>query len=170
MRFTLVCLTPLALGVPLALAACGSQSSGTIEGEDGETGEYTIDNSTGEANFTVKTEDGTVTMRSGSDVPVDLPGGFTVYPGADVVSNTMVNQGQGTGNLVTITSPDSPQDVVAYYKSQAEAAGITIQMEMATNGMQMIGGESEDGLTFSVMASPAEEGTSAQLTVGTGVK
>ncbi len=166
MRATLVLATPLAL----ILAACGSETSGTFEGEDGEVGEYTIDESTGETTATITTEEGTMTMRSGSDVPVDLPGGFTVYPGAEVVSNTVVNQGQGSGNLVTMTSPDSPQEVAAYYKSQAEAAGITIQMEMATNGMQMIGGESQDGLTFSVMASPADEGTSAQLTVGTDIK
>ena len=152
----------------LTLSACSSEETYTLEGEDGETGEFTIDSDSGEANFSIKTEDGTMVMRSGSDVPVDLPGGFKVYPGAEVISNTTVNQASGSGSLVTMSSSDSPEEVAAYYKSQAESAGITIQMEMATNGMKMIGGESEDGLTFSIMASPEGEGTSAQRTVGSG--
>ena len=39
-------------------------------------------------------------------------------------------------------------------------------MEMSTNGGRMIGGESNEGLTFSIIASPEEEGTTAQLAVG----
>lgn len=165
MRATLALIAPLTL----VLAACGSETSGTFEGEDGETGEYTIDRATGETNATIETEDGTTTVRSGSNVPVDLPAGFSVYPGAEVVSNTVVKQGQGSGTLVSLESTDSPDKVAAYYKAQAEDAGITIQMEMTTNGMQMVGGESEDGLTFSIMASPGDDGgTNAQLTVGQG--
>ena len=164
MRVTLAFFTPIAL----ALAACGSETSGTFEGEDGETGEYTIDNSTGETTATIKTDDGTATMRSGSNVPVDLPDGFSLYPGASVVSNTVVKQGAGgSGTLVMMTSGDSPEKIAGFYRQQAEKAGIEIQMEMTTNGAQIIGGESGDGLTFSIMASPdGEGGTSAQLTVG----
>ncbi|MEM7702272.1 MAG: hypothetical protein AAF251_10085 [Pseudomonadota bacterium] len=154
----------LASAVTLALSAC---SSGTIEDEDGEqTGEYTVNQITGETSATIETEDGTTTVRSGSSVPVDLPGGFTVYPGANVISNTVVKQGEGSGTLVTMSSNDSPGEVAAFYKDQAEKAGITIQMEMKTNGAQIIGGESGDGLTFSIMASPTEDGTTAQLTIG----
>ena len=152
----------------LTLSACSSEETYTLEGEDGETGEFTIDADSGESNFSIETEDGTMVMRSGSDVPVDLPGGFNVYPGAKVVSNTTVNQAGGSGSLVTMSSKDSPEEVAAYYKSQAESAGIKIQMQMSTNGMQMAGGESEDGLTFSIMASPEDDGTTAQLTVGRG--
>jgi hypothetical protein len=154
----------------LLLAACGSETSGTFEGEDGETGEYTIDNSTGETTATIETEDGTATLRSGADVPVDLPGGFTVYPGAKVVSNTVVNQGEGLGTLVTMTTVDGPEKVAEFYKAQAEKAGIAIQMEMSTETGTMTGGESPDGLTFSIIASPQEddagERTIAQLAVG----
>ena len=150
----------------LTLSACSSEETYTLEGEDGETGEYTVDTSTGEATATITTEDGTTTLRSGANVPVDLPAGFTAYPGAEIVSNTVVQQGRGSGNLLTMTSADSPEKVAAFYKAQAESAGVTIQMEMATNGAQIIGGESDEGLTFSIMASPTDAGTSAQLTVG----
>ena len=150
----------------LALAACGSETSGTFEGEDGETGEYTIDTATGEASATIETEDGTFTMRSGSDVPIDLPDGFSVYPGAEIVTNTVVNQSEGSGTLVTMNSADSPAKIKAFYKAQAEAAGVTIQMDMTTNGMEMVGGEAPDGLTFSAMIMPEGEGSTVQLTVG----
>ncbi|MDJ0978775.1 MAG: hypothetical protein QNI87_09575 [Erythrobacter sp.] len=163
MRSTLVFIAPLAC----ALAACGSETSGTFTGEDGETGEYTIDNSTGETTATITTDDGTATLRSGTNVPVELPSGFSVYPGADVVSNTVFKQGAGSGALVTMKSEDKPEKLAAFYKQQAESAGIKIQMEMKTNGAQMIGGEAPDGLTFSVIASPEGEGSTAQLSVGT---
>ena len=39
-------------------------------------------------------------------------------------------------------------------------------MNMATNGGQIVGGQSEDGLTFSLLATPTPDGSSAQLTVG----
>ena len=164
MRVTLALIAP----ITLALAACGGETSGTIEGEDGETGEYTIDRDTGETTATITTEDGTATLRSGSNVPVDLPGGFTIYPEAEVVSNTVVKQGNGSGTLVTLSPHVSPATLAAFYKAQAEKAGVTIQMEMSTNGAQIIGGESDDGLTFSIMASPDDEGGSTgQLTLGT---
>ncbi len=161
MRVTLAFTLPLAL----ALAACGSETSQTFEGEDGEVGELKIDSDTGETNLTITTDEGTMTMRSGSDVPVKLPGGFSVYPGAEVVSNMIMDQADGSGALLTLSSEDSPQEVAAFYKKQAEDAGITIQMEMTTNGAQMVGGESDKGLTFSIMASPEGDGTTAQLTV-----
>ena len=112
MRIHLVSLASLSL----ALAACSSETSGTFEGEDGETGEYTIDRATGEATATIETEDGTATLRSGSDVPVELPAGFTVYPGAEVITNTVVSQGAGSGMLVTMQSDDSPEAVAGFYK------------------------------------------------------
>ena len=159
---TLTATAALALG----LAACSSEQSGTIEGDDGETGDYSIDTQTGEATATITTEDGTVTLRSGESVPVDLPAGFTVYPGAKITGNTTVNQGDGSGTIVTLTTSDSAKQVADFYRDQAEKAGIAIQMNMATNGGQIVGGQSEDGLTFSLLATPTPDGSSAQLTVG----
>ncbi|MEM6858258.1 MAG: hypothetical protein AAF559_10330 [Pseudomonadota bacterium] len=164
MRLNFAFLSPVAaLGL---LSACGPQESGTFTSEDGESGEYTIDTETGEATATIETDEGTATMRSGSNVPVDLPAGFSVYPGARVLTNTIVNQAAGSGALVTMMSDDSPEAVAAFYKQQAEDAGIAIQMDMATNGGKILGGQSQGGLTFSMIASPGSEGTTVQLTVG----
>ena len=151
----------------LSLAACGSETSGEFTTDDGETGEYTIDNDSGEASMTVTTPEGDVTMRSGASVPVDLPAGFTMIDGANIVSNTVINQNGTKGALVTFNSDKSPDEIFDFYREQAEAAGVTIQIETKMNGGGMIGGENdESGLTLSVTAYPGDEGTIGQLTIG----
>lgn len=148
-----------------SLAACGGQS-GTFETEDGESGEYRIDGATGETSISVETEDGTATVRGGADVPVQLPDGFSIYPGAEVVTNIVFDQGANGGSMVTLQSDDSPQEIADFYRKQAEAAGIEIQINAQINGGAMVGGESADGMTFSVNATPDGDGTTAQLAVG----
>lgn len=162
MRRTLGLIAPFAI----ALSACGAETSGTLTGEEGEEGEYTINRETGETTARIETEEGTATLRSGSDVPVDLPAGFTLYPGAEVVTNTVVQLGDGSGVLLTMSSDDSPEEIAEFYKAQAEKAGVAIEMDMAVNGGKIVGGEAPSGLTFSIMATPQGGATSAQLTVG----
>lgn len=152
------------------LTACGSERSGEFTTEDGETAQYTIDSETGETSATIKTGDGTATLRSGADVPVDLPGGFSIYPGAKVVTNTVVSHDDGKGNMLMLETADSPDEVVAHYRKQAQAAGIDIQLEMSMNEGKMIGGEGPDGTTFSLNATDDGEGlTQAQLILGQGL-
>jgi hypothetical protein len=151
----------------LVLTACGSETEGEFTTEDGETGEYRIDQSSGESSMTVETEDGTVSMVTNSDAPTDLPAGFTLVGGAEVLSNTMIDQGGTKGSLTTFRTDKSPDDIVAHYRSEAEGAGITIQIETSINGGKMIGGENEQtGTTFSVSAFPDDEGVvTGQLTI-----
>ncbi|MBD2841281.1 hypothetical protein [Erythrobacter rubeus] len=151
------------------LSACGSETSGEFTTADGETGEYSIDNSTGETTATIETADGTATLRSGADVPVDLPDGFSLYPGASVVTNTVVNQGEGTRVvLLSFESNDSPEDIADYYKDQAEAAGIAIEVDATINGGRMLAGKAQDGSVFAVNATAEDGKTSGQLTTGLG--
>lgn len=148
------------------LAACGSEPSGTAEGEDGTVAHYTVDESSGEVSARLDTAEGIATMRSGADVPVELPRGFTIYPGAEVVSNTVFEQADATGALVTMEAAASPEEMVAFYRKQAEAAGVEIATRMDTEMMQMIGGDAPDGATFTFTATRKDGGTSAQLMVG----
>jgi hypothetical protein len=106
-------------------------------------------------------------LRSGAEVPVSLPGGFTLYPGAKVVTNTVVKQADGQGTMVMFETDAAPDKVVAHYREQAKTAGFDIQLEMTTNGAMMIGGERKDGSTLSVTASPGEgSATTGQLIIG----
>lgn len=150
----------------LLLAGCGSEGSGTVEDENGEVAHYKVDESSGEVNATLETADGTATMRSGADVPVELPRGFTIYPGAEVTTNTVFEQADANGALVTMKAEASPEEMVAFYRKQAEAAGVEISLNMNTDTMQMIGGDAPDGATFSFTATRKDDGTTAQLMVG----
>ncbi len=152
----------------LLLAACGSSDEGTIVTEDGETVEYDVDGDGGDAQITMRGEDGEeVVINSGSGASgADLPDGYSLYPGASVVSTATINQADGQGTMVMMQSDASPEDMVSFYRNQAEGAGITIQMEMTTNGNAMIAGEGEGGTSFSFNATPSDDGTLGQLMVG----
>lgn len=164
MRTTALFLTSTAA---LLLSACGgSETSGEFTTDDGGTAEYTIDKDSGETSMTIKGEDGEATMRSGANVPVSLPDGFTLFPGSRVVTNTVVDQPDGKGTLVTFEA-DAPADkVVAHYRDAAKAAGFDIQLEMNTNGTMMVGGERKaDGSSLSVTATTGEP-TTGQIIIG----
>ena len=149
----------------LALSSCGSETSGTFTTDEGETGEYTIDQNNGEASMTIETPDGAVSMRTGADVPVNLPAGFSLFTGAEILSNTIIDQEGEIGALVTFTSVKSPKEIVNFYREEAEAAGIDVQIEADINGGKMLGGEGDNGTTFSVSAHPTEDNTTAQLVI-----
>ncbi len=159
----------LASGGALLLTACGSETSGEFTTEDGKNAEYTIDKDSGETSMTIKGEDGEATLRSGADVPVTLPDGFSLYPGSKVVTNTVVNQPDGQGTMITFEADASAEDVVKHYRDQAKAAGFDIQLEMNTNGTRMIGGEIKDkGSSLSVTATDNDgDKTTGQIIIGT---
>ena len=160
----------MALGAAALLAACGSETSGGFTTEGGESAEYTIDKKSGETRMTVDGPDGPATLRSGAEVPLSLPEGFSLYPGAKVVTNTLVKKPDGTGVMVMFETPDAPDKVIAHYRREAEAAGIAISVAMTTDRTVMIGGEDKGGrLTFSANANAgADDGepTSVQLIIG----
>ena len=164
MRFTALCLAGPAA---LVLAGCGgSETSGEFTTDDGKNAEYTIDKDSGETSMTIKGEDGEATLRSGANVPVSLPDGFTLFPGSKVVTNTVVDQPDGKGTLIAFEA-DAPADkVVAHYRDAAKAAGFDIQLEMNTNGTMMVGGERKaDGSSISVTATSGEP-TTGQIIIG----
>lgn len=157
----------LPIAATIALAACSSEKSDTFETEDGEKGEYTVNSDDGGMNATITTKDGTATMQSGENVKADLPLGFTVYPGATVVSATNVDGGGTKGSLVMMETDEAPDKVAAFYRKQAEAAGINIEMEMTINGGEMIGGKGDGGKMFSLNTTNNDGKTGIQLTAGT---
>lgn len=153
-------------GAALLLAACGSETSGEFTTEDGQNAEYTIDKTTGETSMTVDGPDGTATLRSGADVPVKLPDGFSLFPGSKVVTNTVVNQPDGQGTMITFEAAAPADKVVAHYRDAAKAAGFDIQLEMNTNGTLMVGGERKsDGSSLSVTATGGSP-TTGQIIIG----
>jgi hypothetical protein len=154
----------------LLVAACtaepASEEEAAAQGER-KTGSYTVDGETGEINARVHTDEGTVaTLRSGERVPVALPDGFSVYPGAEVLTNTRVDHGGGEGNMLTMRSDDSPAEVTAFYRDQAEKAGIDLEVQMNAGETQMLAGRGPREQVFSLNASDESGRTMVQLMVG----
>lgn len=153
-------------GAALMLAACGSETSGEFTTEDGGNAEYTIDQDSGETSMTITGEDGTATLRSGADVPVDLPDGFSLFPGAKVITNTVVSQPDGKGTMVMFETEATADEVMAHFRQQAEDSGFEIQIDANMNGSLMIGGERKaDGSTMSVTATGGDT-TTGQIIIG----
>lgn len=157
----------LSLALGLSLVACGSEQSGTFEDGEGGEGTYNVDTENGVTTSEITTPDGTARMESGAGVKANLPAGFSIMPGANTVSSSNITTEQGSGSMTMLEVAKPADEVIAFYRKQAEAAGITIQLEMNSNGTQVIGGEGKDGLAFSLTATEAEGKTSAQLMVGT---
>ena len=159
----------------LCLGACASEpdSENRTQAQPGdrERGSYIVDGETGEISARIHREDGTVaTMRSGEKVPVRLPAGFTLYPGAEVISNTHVRHGGGNGVLLTMRSGDDPQELAAFYHRQADAAGVAIEMQMKAGRTAMFAGKGPCDLAVSFNVSDETGETVAQLMVGTGME
>lgn len=150
----------------LLLAGCDSESSGSFETEDGGHADYTIDEATGEVTAAIETADGAASIRSGDSVPVELPQGFSIYPEARIVSNTVFEQSDSSGALVTMETEAGAEDMTAFYRDQAEAAGVEIELDVDTDTMRMIGGKARDGSSFSFTATRSDGNTTGQLMVG----
>ncbi|MGB7419400.1 MAG: hypothetical protein WA918_09490 [Erythrobacter sp.] len=154
-----------ALLIGLALTACGSDTA-TIEGENGERADYTFDAETGEASAVIRSGDGTTTLRSGADIPVDLPTGFSLFPGAQITTNTVFDDGGGKSVILTMTSAADSERIVRFYREQAEDAGFAIEVDATINGGRMLTGKNEEGRSFSINTMPGDDYTSATLAIG----
>jgi len=98
------------------------------------------------------------------------PAYAALYPGALIEGEPTLADGvAGPGGLLTFTTEDEPQAVVDFYKSRAEAAGLSPVMSMNQGEAIAYGAGSPEGATIQVVASPAEAGgTSVQLSWSSG--
>ena len=157
----------ITLASAILLAACGSDTSGTFETGDGEEGSYTVNQDGGEVTAEITSDEGTTTIRSGESVEVDLPDGYSMYPGARIVSATTMSGVSNNGSMVFFESDAAPEDVVTHFRKQAEADGVKIQMEMKTGDTQILSGEGDDGRIFSITVNDEGGTSSGSLMVGT---
>ena len=150
----------------ILLAGCGSDASGTFETGDGEEGSYTIDQDGDEMTARITGDDGTAIIRSGEGVSVDLPDGYSMYPGTNIVSSTTMSGGSTKGSMILFESDASPEDLIAHFRKQAEADGIEIKMEMKTGAGQILSGEGSDGRIFSITVNNDSGKSTGNLLVG----
>jgi len=106
------------------------------------------------------------TMRSGPNVPVHLPQGFTVYPGAKVISNTVVDRGGKRQALLVFETVDPVERVIAFYRARAAAAGATITLDLGSEERASLGGSLANGGDFAIAARQRSGGTRVEFAVG----
>ena len=133
----------------LVLSACGSEQSGTVVTEEGEV-DYSVDASTGETTFTINSEDGDVEISGGSGLTGGFPDGYRQYPGSNVVTSSSVSHEEGNADRIMMNTSASVDDIVAFYRGQAEARGVEISTEFSSDVQHMIAGEAPDGEIFSL--------------------
>lgn len=139
------------------------------------------DNGADIGTYAVDPEDGAITasnidgsgvatiLRSGKTVPAVLPLPFRLYPEAQVLHTTSVEQGEGRYITVDFITPDDRATVLGFYRQQAARAGIDTQIDVPGDVITTIGGRSADGSShFSLRAADKDEQTLASLTIVTG--
>lgn len=114
---------------------------------------------------TTAPEDVSAATPSGAAIPAFA----ALYPGAVVEGPPMTAQGPGgPGGIVSFTTDADPETVVAFYRSQAETAGLSTIAALTQGGVRAYSagdGASGAGKLLSVVATPGEDGpTEVQLT------
>ena len=101
-----------------------------------------------------------------------VPAFAAVYPGAEISgSPTVANGPDGRGGIISFTTEADPDTVVAFYRQQAETAGLSSTMGMNQGRARAYGAMAADNPATSlrVVADPVDDGaTSVQLTWSTG--
>ena len=101
-----------------------------------------------------------------------VPAFAAVYPGGQVSGVPTEAKGpDGTGGIISFTTEADPDAVIAFYRQQAEAAGLSSTMGMNQGKARAYGAMAADnpGTSLRVVADPVDDSaTSVQLTWSTG--
>lgn len=143
----------LAGGAALALLAVACKDEAEDAGARLGRG-YTIDPATGEHRMTIEREDGEVRLRSGAEVAVALPEGFTLFPGTKVRENARVTRSGSEAMLLTFEADAPAEEIVAHYRDAAKAAGFAIEVDLDTGGSRTVSAvRADDDATLTVTAT-----------------
>ena len=147
-----------------ALVACGGEGTDPTASQDS--------GSSTSSTTTIETAEGdAVTQQTGKDVKADLPKGFTTYPDATIVANTVTTVGNERQTTIMMDSAAMPAEIAAHYKDQAEDAGMEITVDLGFEANNSVAADrASDGLKLTVSASrgPEDEGTTVMLNIVEG--
>ncbi len=150
----------------LALASCGKSDEKTVVVND--KGDKVTVSGNGQQ-FSVKSDDGKTTVNvntSGVTSDLHLPAYVSVFPGAKVVSSANGMGTNGNGGMVLIETNAAPADVVAFYKKQGAAAGLTEKMSMTQQSATVLAYGTDDGKrSLEVTVNPGDNGAGSRAQV-----
>lgn len=145
----------------LSLGACGKK-------EDG--GKPTVTATPG--GYTVKSNDGTATVTTGAGAAnaadAGLPAFAPLYPGAQVQSTAAgIGDDKTNGGMVVFLTTDSPDQVLAFYRSKALANGLKSQLDANMGAARQFAANDEaTGRALQVIVSGQAGASQVQLIWG----
>jgi hypothetical protein len=146
----------------LILSGCGSNdsseiASGTVTDSDGKAVDYRVTQSEDgdAANITIKTDEGQMQFGSGAG-NAKLPAGFTLYPGAKLTGGFDSSANGKSATMANFEVSGKGADVIAHYRKQAEAQGMTIKGEMSSPGNIILTAKQDQPTKRSVQVTAAE--------------
>jgi hypothetical protein len=141
----------LSLSVCVIVTGCGKSSEHTYASKDGN---VTVSNSGDATHMTVNSANGTATVEFNSNggVHAAMPDFAPLYPGAKVTSSVVANNTNGSkGAQVAFTVDAPPSDVIAFYKKDADAAGLPQTLNMSQgDSMMLVAGKDKKSLAVTV--------------------
>lgn len=163
----------LTLLAALGVVGCGSnERRQTITTADGARVEATTRNDGDGTTLNVTGANGEKASFVAGDSarwPTDWPEFAPAYPGAKVLSSMAGSSKDGKGGMVSFSTGDSPEKVLAFYQSRAEASGIKQVMNVQSGATrQFSAGDEASGRSLNVSAT--SEGGETQVTVLAGMK
>lgn len=151
-----VCLVML----PILLSACGDRGAAPAPSP---TPNFSRDAESGETRARIGVGGDEAEMRSGARIPVALPPGLTIYPGARVLGNTVVERGGSRRVLIEFETPDPISKVMLFHRAQVQAAGASLTLDLDGTEAASIGGRTAAGGDFALTARRSAGRTIVQL-------
>lgn len=113
-----------------------------------------------------------VTLRTAEDrevgiaPPANMPAFAPVYPGATVTASATGNPEEAKG-MVSLATTDSADEVIAFYRAKAVAAGLAEQAEMNMSGTRILamGASGSSEAAVQVTVAPLEGEDKRQITL-----
>jgi hypothetical protein len=94
-----------------------------------------------------------------------LPAYAPVYPGSSLVASTQTAMNGVQATAVTLATPDSPEQVMAFYKGKLSGAGMGQVTEMNLGlGRMLVAQDGASGRGVQVMAMKSGGRTQIQIT------
>jgi hypothetical protein len=124
-----------------------------------------IENDDGSRTIVYDEEGHEVQVTSSDDLTIELPDGFAPYPGARVNNSRVTVSDQGTKIEVTMQTGASTDQVISFYRQQAQAAGVEISTDEEVGVQRKLEGQAPDGLQFSAVVTDGYIDRSVRLTI-----
>lgn len=164
-----VCAAPLAAIASAALAACDPRASEPPPAPRSDAPALTK----AEQRAIVGLPDGdAATLRTGPNVPLGLPRGISLYPGARVISSTLIERGIERGGargiLLVFETTDPIEKVMLHYRGEARAAGVLLTLDLGGADRASLGGTMRAGGELAIAAWRVPAGTRVELSASRG--